>query len=223
MSKLIKDLMTRELKSRYGELEAALWVDLTGTDGVTTNQLRRELRANNMRAEIVKNSLFRRACADAPLKPLADVLDGPAMLLTGGDSLIDIAKLLDEWKPKLPSLKLRGAVMEGEYYDEQRVAGLAQMPTKADLHARIAGILCAPGANLAAAMLAGGGAIAACLKTLIEKLEKDEPADAAPAADAAAPADAPSSGNAPAVADAPAVGDAAPASDAAGGAPAADA
>jgi len=48
------------------------------------------------------------------------------------------------------------------------------MPTKRDLQARVAATVRAPGAKLAAAILAGGGNIAACVKDLIEKLEKGE-------------------------------------------------
>jgi large subunit ribosomal protein L10 len=174
MSKLVKELITQELQQRYGKLDSALWVELVGIDGITTNEFRRDLRTRQMRLEIIKTSLFRRAVADGPLQPLARTMAGPAALLTGGESVIEIAKLLEEWRPKLPGLKLRGAVVEGEFVDERRVDGVASMPTKRDLQARVAATVRAPGAKLAAAILAGGGNIAACVKDLIEKLEKGE-------------------------------------------------
>jgi large subunit ribosomal protein L10 len=179
MSKPVKELVTSELRSRYGEVESALWVELTGADGITTNEFRRDLRSRDMHIEIVKNSLFRRACADGPLKPLAGALAGPAALVIGGESLIEVAKVVEGWLPKIKGLKLRGAMFEGEFFDEQRVTALSRMPSRNDLLARIAGCVCAPGANLAGAILSGGSRIAGCVKALAEKLEQEGDTQAA--------------------------------------------
>lgn len=174
MSKPVKDMITQELRSRYSELNSALWLEVVGVDGIATNQLRRELRAKEMRLEVVKNALFRRAIGDGPLKPLAEALGGPAAIITGGESLIDVAKLLDEWLPKAKGIKLKGAVLEGEWLDEARVAGLSKMPTKRDLQAKVAAIILSPAANVAAAVNASGGKLAGAIKAMIEKLESAE-------------------------------------------------
>ena len=71
-------------------------------------------------------------------------------------------------------LRVRGAVLEGEYLDEQRVKSLASMPSKRDLQGRIVQIMLTPGGRLVGAMLSGGSNLAGCLKALIEKLEKSE-------------------------------------------------
>ncbi|NLG42737.1 MAG: 50S ribosomal protein L10 [Phycisphaerae bacterium] len=189
MSKFVKDLITKELRSRYGETDNAIWVEMIGIDGITTNQFRRELREKNLRLEVVRTALLRRAVGDGPLSRLADKLDGPAALITGGDSAVEAAKFLDQWLPRLKGMRLRGALLEGEFLDEAAVAGLSKMPTKRDMQARLAGYIRSPGANLASAMLAGGRNIAGCLKSLIEKLEKaPAAAEAAPAAAEPAPA-----------------------------------
>jgi len=174
MSKLVKDLITKELRARYGGLDNALWLEFSGLDGITTNQLRRALRARNIRLEVVKNSLFLRAVGDGPLRPLAQALRGPAAIVTGGDSLVDVARLLGEWLPKAPGLKLRGAVLDGEWLDESRVAELPKMPTKADLQARVVALVLTPAGRLAAAINAGSANVAGCLKTLVERLEQGE-------------------------------------------------
>ncbi len=236
MSKYVKDLLTKELHDRYNTLDSVLWIDMTGAGGVVTNQFRADLHTKNMRAEIVRNALFKRACGEGPLGTLADSLSGPSMLVSGGESLIDIAKVVDDWAGKIPSLSLRGAVLEGEYIGEDRVESLAKMPTKSELQGTIASIILSPGGNLAAAVLAGGSNIAGCLKTLIEKLEEGgsagetqaETADAATASEepAAEPSAAATAPQEPAAAPSPPAGtsDDAPAGDApAGDSPAGDA
>jgi large subunit ribosomal protein L10 len=174
MSKLVKDMIANELRSRYGELDSALWLEIVGVDGITTNEFRRELRGKNMRLEVVKNLLFKRAIGDGPLKPLAAALAGPAAILTGGESLVDCAKLVNGWLSKVEGIRLRGAVLEGEWLDQARAASLAKMPNKRELQGRVATIVITPAANVVGALSAGGANIAACLKAMIDKLEKGE-------------------------------------------------
>lgn len=181
MSKPVKDMMTAELASRYGELDNALWVELTGVSGVTTTEFRRDLHARKIHLEVVRNAIFRRAVAGRKLEPLARLLEGPAALLTGGDSIIQVAKAAEEWMPKIKTLKLKAAVLDGELISGKAVEGLSKMPTKQDLQGKVVGAALSPGANLAAALKGPGAAIAGILKSLIEKLEKGD-AEAAPAA-----------------------------------------
>ncbi len=187
MSKLVKELICQELTSRFADVTNAVWIEMAGVDGVTTTEFRRGLHGKKMRVEVVSNALLRLATKDRPLNRLAEHLAGPSALITGGESAIEVAKIVEEWMPKIKTLKLRGALLEGEYINEQAVSGLSKMPSKRDLQARIAGIALAPGGKLAAAINSGGGRIAGCIKALIEKLEKGETAgetagEAAPAA-----------------------------------------
>jgi len=64
MSKFVKDLITKELRSRYSQTDNAIWVEMIGIDGITTNQFRRELREKKLRLEVVRNALLRRAVGD---------------------------------------------------------------------------------------------------------------------------------------------------------------
>lgn len=108
---------------------------------------------------------------------LAGALGGPVALLTGGETAIDAAKALEEWLPKFPknAVKLRGALLEGEFLDEAQVQDLAKMPGKRDLQAQLVAMVLSPGGKLVSAILSGGGNVAGCLKAMIDKLEKDEP------------------------------------------------
>lgn len=181
MSKPVKQMIAHDLASRYADASNAVWIELVGVDGITTNAFRRDLRAKDMRLEVVKTALLKQACSAGPLSKLAAALSGPVALVTGGDSAVTVAKVLDEWLPKLPkNLRIRGAVLDGEYLDEQRCKDLSKMPTKADLQARIVQIILTPGGNIVAAALAGSRNIAGIVKALIEKLEKAPPAEPAP-------------------------------------------
>jgi large subunit ribosomal protein L10 len=182
MSKPVKEMLTRELVTRYGQATNAIWVEMVGVDGITTNAFRRDLRARHMRLEVVKTALLQRACRDGPLARLAAALSGPAALVTGGESAIDVAKVLADWLPKLQTkLRVRGAVLDGEYLDEPRAKELAKMPSKHDLQARLVLIILTPGGRVAGSLLSPARRVAGCVQALVKKLEKDESSAAQPA------------------------------------------
>ena len=70
MSKPVKDMITNEYKARYGELSNACLVSVIRLDAISTNRLRGELQEKDLRLQVIKNSLARRAFADCPLAPL---------------------------------------------------------------------------------------------------------------------------------------------------------
>ena len=185
MSKLIKDMVTSELRSRYGDLDSALWVEFHGVDGLATTAFRKKLAGKKMKMELVKTALFKRAMDGTKLAKLGQAAAGQVALITGGENTIEVAKLVEAEMATIKGMKMRAAVLEGEFVGDNQIGQLAKMPTKRDLQGRVAACLKSPGGKLASAILAGGSNIAGCLKALIDKLEKGAPAaepEAAPAA-----------------------------------------
>lgn len=174
MSKLVKNIISDELKRRYSETDSAVWVEMVGVDGLTTNSFRRELRKNKLRLEVVKTALLRRAVDSRPLSRLAKEMKGPASLISGEANSAQIGKLLKPWFEKIQQLKVRGALLEGEFVDEAACKDLDKMPTRRDLQGRVAAAALSPGAKLAGAIKSPAGNIAACIKAIADKLEKGE-------------------------------------------------
>jgi len=180
MSKPIKDLMTKEYQQRYDQTTSACLVSVIGLDAISTNKLRGELRAKNLRLQVVKNSLAKRAFGDSVLSPLGNVLDGPCALVTGSGSAIDIAKVLVDMKKTYPKIELRVGMLDG---DPQLidVEQLSRMKGRMELLGEVAGILRGPGARLAGCLVGPGGRIAGCFKAIVEKggeSKAEEPAAA---------------------------------------------
>lgn len=180
MSKPIKDLMTQEYRHRYGSLDGACIVSVIGLDAIATNKLRGELRAKNLRLQVVKNSLARRAFGETSLAPINTALKGPCALVTGGEGVIDAAKALVALKKTYPKMELLVGVLDGDK-ELIGVEQLAMMKSRTETLGDLSGLLRSPGGRLAGCLL-GGGRIAGCLKAIIEKAEKAAPAEAAPSA-----------------------------------------
>jgi len=168
MSKPVKGLISREYQSRYGGVESACLVSVVGLDAISTNRLRGELQARNIRLEVVKNSLARRAFADGPLAPLGKALRGPCALVTGDESVIDLAKLLVECRKRYPQIELKQGILHGDpaLID---VEELARMKSRSELLGELAMLFASPAGLLAGAVAGPGGRIAGCLKAIAEK------------------------------------------------------
>lgn len=187
MSKQVKNLVVDELKKRYGELDSAAVVRIIGLDAVTNNKLRRRLHDKKIEVHVVKNSLARVALKGRPLEPLANGLDGPVAVVTGGDSIIDVAKeLVTISKEKeYAKIELKFGVIEGDR-DLISVDRLASMKGRREMHADILGCAIGPARKLVGCLAGPAGRVVGCLKAIVEKGEKV--AGEASAAPEAAPA-----------------------------------
>lgn len=168
MSKTVKTMVTDDLRARYREVRSACVVDLTGLNVQEQQGLRATLRTRSGRLEVMRNSLARRAFQDGPLEPLSSTLVGPCALVTGSESVIELAKALVEAAQKFTQLKLKQAIMEG-VPELLTVEILAKMKSHRDLIAEVAQLIGSPARALAGCLASPQSRIAGCLKALVER------------------------------------------------------
>ncbi len=85
---------------------------------------------------------------------------------------VDVAKEVIDWAKKLSAGEVKGAFVEGTVYDHSGVEVLSKMPTRVELQGRIVGCVRSPGSRIGGALMGPAGVIAGCVKSLIEKAEK---------------------------------------------------
>ncbi len=171
MSKPVKQLVTDEYRKRYEGVDSACVVNVVGLDAISANRFRGEMKVKNIRVRVVKNALARRAFADGPLAPLANALDGPCALVTGGDSIIDVAKTLAAARKTYPKLELKLGILEGDP-GLVEVDRMAQMKGRIELLGDLAGLISGPGRRLAGCLRGPGGRLAGCIEAVAKKQEE---------------------------------------------------
>ena len=120
---------------------------------------------------VVKNSLARRAFDELGRANIGELLTGPCAIAYGGDSIIDVAKVMMQWCEKLEPLRIKGCFMEGKVFDARAAKNLSKMPNRQELCGIIVRQTASPGGAVAGAVTGPGGMIAGCIKALIEKLQ----------------------------------------------------
>jgi len=194
MSKLVKDLITKELTTRLKELEGVAVINPRGIDGNKNHGIRRRLREKGMRMTVVKNTQARRAVEGGKLQGFDKLLDGPSAVIYGKASISTIARALLDEKKADETIELRGMFFDGEIYiGDKGVKQVSTMPTREEAIGIVIAAALSPGKKLAGVFKGQASKIASIIKTIEEKAKEREasapaPAAAAPAPEAAAPA-----------------------------------
>ena len=190
MSKLVKELVTKDIKRRLESVNDALLVNMIGMNSSSTYTLRKELRAKKISVLVVKNSMAARAASGTPLAKMFDGVTGSAAICWGGEDIVSLAKTISELLKgdKFPAFQPRGGVMDGEQLSAEQIAEVAKWPSRTEQLSLLLGQICSVGGRLNGQLLAAGGALASQISERAKGggEEAAAPDDAAPEQPAAA-------------------------------------
>ncbi|MCC7084195.1 MAG: 50S ribosomal protein L10 [Pirellulales bacterium] len=180
MSKFVKDLLARDLKNQLNGVSDALLVNVIGLDSIRTSKLRTELRKKNIKLEVVKNSMARRATEGTPLAPAFEGVEGTLAVVWGAYDFVSLTKeivRLSEVKD-FAGFTTRGGAMDGGQVSSDEVKEISKWPSRQEQLAMLVGQILGPGSKLASQLLDGGGALVSQVKTHLENLEKADRGEA---------------------------------------------
>ena len=175
-----KTAAVAEITEHFQNSSAAVITEYRGLSVKQVTQLRRAL-GRNTTYSVVKNTLTKRAAADAGVEIDEALLQGPtAIAFVTGDP-VEAAKGLRDFARNNPLLVIKGGVMEGKTLSAAEVNKIADLESREVLLAKLAGALIALPTRAAGLFQAPLSQMARLAKALEEK----KPAEAA-----AAPAEA---------------------------------
>ncbi len=175
MSKAVKQLISNDYASRLGGVEDGMLISIRGLKGIATTKFRGTLGKKNIKVTVVRNALAKKVIGDGGLAPLASLLSGPNAVVTGGASVVEVARQIVEMLKEFPEIELRGAVLDGQLFEGKAgVEELSKFPTREEAVAKAVTLIVSPAKNLMAAVKGPGSTVASLIKSIEEKLEKGE-------------------------------------------------
>jgi large subunit ribosomal protein L10 len=179
-----KAAVVTEVGERLDAAEAAVLTEYRGLDVPAMAELRTALRNSGGTYKIYKNTLVRIAARERGLD-IDDLLVGPTAIAFVEGDVAGVAKALRDYARGNPALVVKGGLLGTSVLGADDVKALADLPSREQLLAEIAGLFAAPAQQFASLLDAVPRAFSYALNALIE-------AGGAPGAPAeSAPADTP--------------------------------
>ena len=173
MSKLVKNMITNDLRGRWEGVNDALLVDLAGLEANDNVALRKQLREKGIHLLVVKNSLARRAAEGTALSVAFDGTAGTTAMAWGAEDVVSLAKEIVKLTGKegYEKFSTKGGVMDGEVLSSTEVTAVSKWPTRTEQLSILMGQVLSPAATLSGQLLAGGANLASQIE---QKSEGDE-------------------------------------------------
>ncbi|MCW2596959.1 MAG: large subunit ribosomal protein [Pseudonocardiales bacterium] len=173
-----------EITEHFSSSSAAVITEYRGLTVKQITDLRRALGRDTTYA-VVKNTLTRRAAADAGVALDETLLTGPtAIAFVKGDAVV-AAKGLRDFAKANPTLVIKGGVLDGKSLSAAEINQIADLESREVLLAKFAGALKALPTRAAGLFQAPLSQMARLAAALEEKKAADAPAAEAPALDSA--------------------------------------
>lgn len=179
MPRAEKEARVAELKGRIEASDAMLLTEYRGLTVADITELRRALSESGARFAVVKNTLMRRAAADAEIAEMEALFEGPtAVAFVHGDA-VAAAKRVVEAAKKYPTLVIKGAYMDGRVLSAGDARALADLESRETMLSTFAGMVKSE-MSRAASMFQG---LQSEFLGLLEAYKEKVPADEAPVAE----------------------------------------
>lgn len=174
MSKTVKGMIIQNYKGTFAGASDAAIISIRGLKGHDTTKLRAKLRAKQIKITVVQNALARKAFEGTGLAALSDRLTGSNALAIG-PSVVEVAREIVKILEEFPTLELRGAILEGQYFDGTAgVKELSKYPTREEGIGQVVTLVVSPGRKLMGQIKGPGSSVAGIIKAIESKLEKNE-------------------------------------------------
>ena len=175
------------LEERLRRSEAVIGLDYRGLSVGQMQEMRRAVRAEAPETElrVVKNTLWRRAAEAAELPEAAGLAQEATALLFGFGEVPDAPRALRAYLRQANlEVPLHGVFVEGTLEPPERIADLAEIPTRPELMSKLAGGINGPIGGIAGSLNAIIRDVAAIVEAYAAQMEESGGAAEAAAAEA---------------------------------------
>ena len=139
-----KEQELQDLTAAFKAASTAIVVDYKGLNVPAVTELRNQIRGVKGKYKVVKNTLAVRASKGTAFEALEQQFEGTTAVAYTESDAVALAKALTTFMKGAPTLKIKGAVVQGRAIKPAEVTDLASLPGKPELYAKLLFLLQAP-------------------------------------------------------------------------------
>ena len=144
LTKSQKQKTLEDLKDKIARQKAMILVGITGVKVKDLTILRKELKANQGELKVAKKNLVDIALKEKKMDFDKDKFKMEMGLAFGFEDEIMPARLVYQLSRNVEGLKILGGFIENEFKDAEEIIKLAQLPSRIELLAKLAGSVASP-------------------------------------------------------------------------------
>lgn len=147
-----KEEEVKKLAEKMKNASLVLLVDYRGINVADVTNLRKAIRTVNGEYCVIKNNITRRALKECGIEELDDSLIGPTAVIIADENYLPVLKAVYSYAKTTDFYKMKAGVLEGKVVTAEELTVLAQLPSREELIAKLAGCLLANVSKLAATL-----------------------------------------------------------------------
>ena len=147
-----KEEEVKKLAEKMKDASVVLLVNYRGINVADDTALRKSVRATGAEYTVIKNNITRRALAENGITELDEALVGPTAVIIAQEEYLPALKAIYKFAKVNDFYTIKGGVLEGKVSSVDELTTLAQLPSREELIAKLAGCLLANVSKLAATL-----------------------------------------------------------------------
>jgi large subunit ribosomal protein L10 len=165
-----KQAIVADLKETLSQSQMAVIINYRGLTVAEITNLRRRLRPTGTVCKVTKNTLMGIAIAgDEKWQSMSEFLSDSSAFLLVKDDISGAIKAYQDFQKATKKTEIRGGVLEGRALQEADVKAIADLPSKEQLMAQIAGALNALATKIAVGVKEVPASLARGIQAISEK------------------------------------------------------
>lgn len=147
-----KEEEVKKLAEKMKDASLVLLVDYRGINVADDTVLRKSVREIGAEYAVIKNNITRRALKECGIETLDEALEGPTAVIIAQEEYLPALKAIYKFAKENDYYTMKGGVLEGKVSTVEELKTLAQLPSREELIAKLAGCLLANVSKLAATL-----------------------------------------------------------------------
>lgn len=145
-----KEEEVKKLAEKMKNSSLVLLTDYRGINVADDTALRKSIRSVNGEYIVIKNNITRRALKECGIEDIE--LEGPTAVVIADAEYLPVLKAVYKYAKSTDFYKIKSGVLEGKATTAEELTVLAQLPSREELIAKLAGCLLANVSKLAATL-----------------------------------------------------------------------